>query len=330
MDFIQLLKDKAFKRYSLHVVRDKDTNQYKLVPYNEGIDEDFFRDLAIDLSLPINMKTFNFGFIRNDFKGFKNASVQSVIKQNISMEEFDNLFHSFYKNIPLNDLMNALYIKSDYMGNPTKNSIYQPYILYLLKQDFTHQNLYPDDFLNNLHFNFYITDNNYPQLKESLYTFLSTNISIVKNKFTQTYTNSSYADSQIKKFENNLYNKISKFIKPNDMKVFNEFWPHILITSNNNNMVTTVPNTFVFDLSHSYLSDTYSQVTNEAIAHKTTDFISDTINNNLSDYMQASIIVQNATHSRFVIEFKQSLTKQHIPDIFDSIIDIKIKTNQFK
>lgn len=330
MDFIKLLQEKAFKRYSLHVVRDKETQQYKIVPYNGGSDEDFLRDLAFDLSLPIEQKKFTFSFVRNDFKGFKNASLQSVIKENISKEEFDNLFHSFYKNIPLSDLLNAVFIKSDYLGNVTKNSPYEPYILYFLNQDFNHQNLYPSDFIRLLQFNFHINDNNYPALKEGLYSFLHTHAVEIKNKLSLTYTNTDYADSQLKEFENCLYSVISKFIKPSDMSMFNEFWPRILIKSTNDSMITTVKNTLVFDLSHSYLSETYSQITNEAIAHATTNFIAGTINEHLDDYMHAYIIDQNSTHSRFVIEFKKSINKQHIPDIFDSIIDIKINTNQFK
>lgn len=324
MDFIKTLQDKAFQRYHLHVIRDKDTQKYKIAPYNEGLDEQFFHDLAINLSLPIEQKNFTFTFLREDFKGFKNTSLQSVIKQNPSWEDFDNFFHSFYKNIPINDLLNAVYVKTDYQS---KKSVYQPYILYFLKQDFSHQDISPLDFIQIFNFNFHVTDNNYPELKETLYSFLHTHAFNVKNKIR--YGSASHIDNEIKKFENNLYNCLKKFIKLDDMKMFNEFWPHILIQPNNDKMITGVDNTFVFDLSHSYLSDTYPQITNESIAHKTCDFIATTINNFLDDYMNAAIIQQNSSVSRFVIEFKQNLTKQHLPDIFDSIVDLQANTDQF-
>lgn len=327
MDFITLLQDKAFKRYHLHAVRDTDTQQYKIASYNTGNDDDFFHDLALDLSLPIERKKFTFTFLRDDFKGFKNTSVQSLIKLNPSWEQFDNIFHSFYKNIPLNDLLNAVYVKSNPFGNTITKSLYQPYIIYFLKQDFSHQDMTPSDFLQTLKFNFHVTENNYPELKETLYTFLKNHAFQVKNKIRNGY--SGHIDNEVKKFENSLYDSIHRFIKLEDMKNFNEFWPRILIKSSSDKMITTVNNTFVFDLSHSYLSDTYPQITNETLAHKTCHFIKNIINGNLEDYMTASIIHQDCAISRFVIEFKQSLNKQHLPDIFDSIVQIQEKTNQF-
>lgn len=329
MNFIETIKQKAFKRYNVNAFYDEENKTYNIAnSYHEYINEDFFSHLKSDLALPKNEKSLRFSFHRNELKGFKNSCLQSVIKENPSLEEFDNYFHSFYKNIPLNDLFRAIYIKSDFNGKAVKNSVYQPYITYFLKQDFNHQNLYPDNFIKALHFNFDINKDNYPDLKESLYCFLSQHSSNLKDKIKNGYYNN--IDEKIKEFETSMYEAIARFIKLEDLKMFNSFWPHILIKSNNENMITEVKNTFVFDLNYSYLSDVHPQITNETIAKDTCHFIQNIINHELSEFLTSSIIVEEPSYTRFYIHFKKSLNKESIPDIFDKCIELKTKTNQFQ
>lgn len=331
MDFIEILKQKAFKRYSVNAYDNKEGNGYEIASeYQGNLNEDFFHHLSENLSLPNEQKYLTFSFKRNDFKGFKNACLQSIIKHNPSLEEFDNYFHSFYKNISLNDLLNATYVKSDSYGKPIKNSVYQPYILYFLKQSFHHQSLYPNDFIQALHFNFHVTKDNYPDLKESLFTFLSQHAHFVKDKIRNGSTYANNIDKQVKDFENSMYDSIARFIKPEDMKMFNSFWPRILIKSNNENMITKVDNTFVFDLNFAYLSDTYPQITNESIAQKTCHFINNVINNDLHEFLTSAILFEESTYARFYIHFQKSLNKDSIPDIFDKCIELKVKSNQFE
>lgn len=327
MDFITILKEKVFKRYSLHVVLNKE-KQYTVVNYHySSVNEKFFNDLEKDLLLPIEQKNFNFGFLRQDFKGFKNASVQAFIRQKPTLEEFNNVFHSFYKNIQLPDLMSALYIKSDYFGN-VAHSVYQPYILYLLKQDFNSQNIYPQDFLSALHFNFPSNDNNYTELKECLYSFLDTNLTRVKEKIT--HNDPVYALDALKKFEISLYDSIGKFIKPHDMKLFNCFWNNILIKKTEQNMLTKINNTFVFNLNYAYLSDIYPSIINEDIAYKTSHFIHNVINKYLNDYLTVDIIKKEPGFSQFVAQFTHNIEPKNLPDIIDRIIDIEIQINAEK
>lgn len=326
--FIKLLKEKIFDRYSLGVGQDKyQNNQYQIVKYHGDYTDQFFKDLEADLLLPVEKKNFHFSLKNNDFKAFKNLSVQSFIKERPTLEEFDNVFHSFYHNIPVNDLFNAVYIKSDFFGNAAKNSVFEPYISYFLQQNFTQKNLYPQDFLKTLRFNFYITDTNYPALKENLYTYLSQHVDFLREQIKNGYAQNK--EKEIKEFEDSLYDSLKKFLKPDDMKQFNLFWPHILIQSNEKSMMSKINDVFVFDLNYSYLSDNFSQITNESIAKDTCQFIENTINNNFSDYLSASIIQHDTTCSRFILTYHKPFKNENMIDLFEKIIELKIKTNQF-
>lgn len=328
INFVKILKEKVFDRYSLGVGEDKYNNhQYQIVKYRGVKTEQFFLDLEKDLLLPIEKKNFTFLVNKNDFKAFKNLSVQSFIKEKPSMKEFDNVFHSFYKNISMVDLFNSVYIKTDYNGRAVKDSVFEPYISYFLQQDFKKESLYPQDFLKTLNFNFYITDKNYPQLKENLYLYLSTHVDFLREKISTGYSQDK--EKQIKSFEDDLYSKLSKFLKPHDMSQFNQFWPHILIKSNEKPMMSKINDVFVFDLNYSYLSDTFSQITNESIAKDTCEFIENTINYNFSDYLSASIIGNYTTCSRFVLTYHKPFKNENMLDLFEKIIELKIKTNQF-
>lgn len=330
MNFITILKEKVFKRYSLNVSLDQETNQYKIVNYfDEPLNEKFYTDLEKDLSLPIPDKNFTFTFSIQEFKGFKNSALQSFIKHNPSKEDFNNVFHSFYKSIPAVDLFNALHIKTDAYGNSFK-SIYEPYIIYLLNQNFTHQNFFSDDFLSILRFNYPINEKSYPELKESLYNFLSNHVDHIKSNFSNKSEESEENIKNLKIFENSLYNRIDKFIKPHDMKIFSKFWPHILINNNNNNMLTKVDNTFVFNLNYDYLSHTFSEITNETIAKDTSIFINNVINNNFEEYLNSSIIHKGNDFSTFVLKFNKDIEQKNIPEIFEDIINLQIKTQQIK
>lgn len=327
MNFITILKEKVFTRYPLVITLDK-KSQYQLVSYsNEDLKEHFFLDLEKTLSLPLVDKSLKFSFSQQEFKGFKNYSLQAFIKQNPSMEEFDNVFHSFYKNFALSDLFNTVFIKNSYSGSLVK-SPFEPYILYFLKQNFTHQKLYPQNFLSILNFNFPTNEKNYISLKESLYTFLHQHVNVVKKSFYLDDNN--YDEKKLKDFESELYNCIGKFIKPHDMKIFNDFWPHILIKKTQKNMIVKVENTFAFDLNFSYLSDTFDQITNEEIARKTCLFINRVINEKFSEHLCSSITKETSEFSRFFIEFHSNIKIKNLPDIIEHIIELHINSNQIK
>lgn len=340
MQFIDILKEKVFQRYPVNIVKDSINGTYKFVHFKGNVNtEDFLNHLEKNILLPIEQKNFEFSFSLAS-KGFKNSCVQSFVKYKPSIEEFNNVFHSFFKNIHYTQLFSALYIKTDFQGYATKNSIYEPYILYLLKQDFTHQTLKQSEFIQTLTFNFHITDNNYTEFKESFYLFLKNHIpSIKKNIFSncnENITNDKNNENNLislKEFEVDLCAATKKFIKPQDIKQFNIFWPHIIIQKDNNenntSILSDVHNTFLFDLNFAYLSENYPLIDNQILALNGCNFINSFINLNLNGVLESSIIIKKDNFCRFALTFNKDIKQNNIKDLFIDILELQSQYNLF-
>jgi len=324
---VDLVK-KSLDRFSLGIEIDKKTGLYKIDRYcnNSEITKQFLEKLNESL---INGNKITLKIPFDDFKGFKNSVLKGFIKDNQSMDDWTQFFNVFLYNIPFSSFINALYIKPLWNGN-IPNSNLKNYLSFLFKQDFNHQKFTPDEFLKSFNFYFSTKENDYPDLKEFLFTFISNHIHQPRKLIPTYYSNQEQIDSNMKSFELELYSKISNHIKLDDLKLFNQFWPSILIKSENKNMMTQINDNFMFDLNFSYLSDTYKQITNDKIALNTCEFISNIINNNLSEFLDSYILSNTNTDCKFLIHFKKPFNKELLIDLFESIIQLKIDTHQFE
>ena len=134
MDFVKFLRDDVFPKYQCRINFIKAKNHY-FFDESSRINylEQFLGDLEKDLLLPKANKKFKFvcyGFSRMDFK---EMVMRGVLSRSPSLEEFDNIFHSFYKNIDAVDLLKPHYIKS--INGKLGLCPYVKYITYLLNQD---------------------------------------------------------------------------------------------------------------------------------------------------------------------------------------------------
>lgn len=324
---LELVK-KSFNRFSLGISIDRKLGIYKVDRYcnSSDITAQFFDELDTCLKTGNKIK---FYIPQDDFKGLKNAIIKGFIKENNSMNDWALFFDTFLFNFPLQSILNTLYIQPSWNGS-IPNSSFKPYISFLFKQDFNYQNFNHQNFLRLFDFNFSNSANDYPELKEFLFSFVSNHIEPVKNSIQLYYSNKEQCDKNMKSFELDLYSQISRHIKLEDLKIFNQFWPSILIKSENKSMMTEVNNNFVFNLNFSYLSDNYDQITNHNIAFNTCEFINNTINENFSDSLESYILNHNETDCKFLIHFKKEFKKELLIDLFESIIQLKIDTKQFE
>jgi hypothetical protein len=324
-DFIKLLKEKFFDKGTASVYWQKDysnqTNGYAFKKYASHGDpaEQFLLELETDLAKPIEKKSFKFTI--REMKALKRTTLLSFIKSNKSLEDFENVFHSFYKNFGMDDLFNNFHIKGDFNGQIPKNHPYSPYILFLLKQDFTsNQSFSPDNFMKALSFNFKSNENNYVDLKESLYAFLNTHYEKAKEQNAGSYLK----EERNRSFDLQVYERIKKHIRENDLVGYSKFWKSILIKEQSQDLFT-VPKEefFVFNIQHAYLTNNYSSLTNSEYAKSACEFVGNFFNSNLKEYLNITLIKQEDSFTRFVCEFKQpTFKKENLQHFINSALKL--------
>lgn len=324
VDFIKLLKEKFFDKGTAGVYDPKIhfNHKYALKTYasHGDITDKFLKRLEVDLAKPIEQKSLTFAI--REMKGFKRTSLLSFIKQNNSLKDFENVFHSFYKNFGIDDLFNNLQIKADYSGRIPKNHPYSPYILFLLKQDFTsNESFCPDNFLKALSFNFNSTNENYVDLKESIYAFLNNHYEKAKQQAGGSYLNK---EERIRSFDLQVYERVKNYIKEDDLGLYDKFWKSILLTEKAQNLIT-IPQEyfFIFNIEHSYLTNKYPSLTNSIYAKSSCEFVRNFFNASLSEYFNLNIIQQNDLFTQFVCEFKQpTLKKENLQHFIEASLNL--------
>lgn len=319
---LKTLKEKLTESPQAGVYRDNEgVYRIKSFASYDDVPEEFINDVEKELSKPIEQKTLFFKvFNSNRFK----RNLLLAYPKHDAFEEFENAFHSFFKNFSAEDLFHV-FDTTNYLNTKKTNHPYDPYILFLLKQDYSNQPSFsPSLFLNILRFKFTSNPQNYLELKESLYCFLDTHYLKAKESYSK-YSDEETKDRKTKEFDLEVFHHVKKHIKSEEINQFEKFWPSIIIDKSQKNTFLVEPKEtfYIFNIQNAYLNDNFPSLSNIEYAKKGCQFIESFINKNFSDYLELTILKTEDQFCQFLAKFKnQSINKENISYIFNSVLTL--------
>lgn len=274
----------------------------------------FLSDLEKDLKLPLDKKTLKFHAY--NMLGFKNDLLRLVMK-NATYEEFDTTFHSFFKNFPLQEIIDFFYQRpsKNYFTNKQPSSYKDPYVLYLLRQDFRSvSSMDKKLYFNFLNFRIQPNDQQYLELKESLYMFLDNHHEKAKATLMRN-THDTYQQKILKDFELQVHQLVTRHLKKEDYGIFNKFWSSILKSDNAQDMISISEDKFfIFKVNHSYLMNNYPSILNTIYAQKACKHVMQYIQEEFGEHVYLSTFKEDDTFTQIACELKNTSFAQK--DIF--------------